>query len=284
MQDRLNHQKEQNDLVEILAPYDHIGAQQALLIDSPEDLCEARNMATKTIDPAEITAKGCRWVRAADDRIIEYSVSGSQLSDARVLASGYFAGMPDPASWKKAYEELNIKVIDVSYPGLGLSSLHPGRTVAEWPKTDLEPVLAAEGVQGFTVYGTSYGTIHAMAVAQYFGPERVTAMGLRVPYFGLPLSNELGLPNGQPRFPTSDELLRNTFKVKVFRRILDLTAGVTRVFFNPGRILLPLMKSGVLGGQAKGLANMCSDYPAEFEYVKAIPDVMYPHGGTPCST
>ena len=42
-------------------------------------------------------------------------------------------------------------------------------------------------------------------------------MGLRVPYFGLPLSEELGLPDGQPRLPVTEEVERNTLEVRRWR-------------------------------------------------------------------
>lgn len=139
-------------------------------------------------DSTAIIAKGTRWLHAEDGRIVEYSVTGSTRSDARTVVAGYFAVTEEPASWTAAYGSLNVRMINVSLPGLGLSSLHPGRKVADWPRTDLEPMLDAEGVEDFHVYGVSYGTIHAMAVAQHHGPDRVRTMGLRVPYFGLPLS------------------------------------------------------------------------------------------------
>ena len=86
------------------------------------------------IDPAEITAKGCRWVRAADGRTVEYSVTGSTRPDARTVVAGYFAVTKEPASWTAAYDSLNVRMINVSLPGLGMSSFHPGRRVADWPK------------------------------------------------------------------------------------------------------------------------------------------------------
>jgi pimeloyl-ACP methyl ester carboxylesterase len=233
----------------------------------------------RAIDPSEITAKGCRWVRAADGRIIEYSVSGSQRTDARVLVSGYFAGMPELTSWKEAYRALNIKVIDLSFPGLGLSSLNPGRKISEWPQTDVVPVLEAEGVEDFSVYGSSYGSNHALAVAQYFGPTRVQALGLRVPYLGLPLSIELGLPDGQPRFPSTEEVLRNTFKIKLMRVLLNFAAAYARMFSNPSRIALSVMKSGVLGGIASSTARLCQDYPEEFAWLSSIPERLFAQGG-----
>lgn len=181
---------------------------------------------TDTVDPTEITAKGCRWVRAEDGRIVEYSVTGSTRADARTVVAGYFAVTEEPASWTGAYESLNVRTINVSLPGLGLSSLHPGRRVADWPNTDLDPILETEGVGDFHVYGVSYGTIHAMAVAQHYGPARVRTMGLRVPYFGLPLSEELGLPDGQPRLPVTEEVERNTLEVRQWRVAFGRSMGL----------------------------------------------------------
>lgn len=177
------------------------------------------------IDPADIAAKGCRWVHTADGRVVEYSVLGSTRPDARTLLAGYFASTRLAPAWLTVLEALNVRLIEVSLPGLGLSSLQPGRRVADWPKTDVEPILEAEGVQDFTVYGVSYGTIHAMAVAQHFGAQRVQAMGLRVPYFGLPLSEELGLPDGQPRFPTTDVIQSDSLEARRWRFALRQMMG-----------------------------------------------------------
>ena len=143
---------------------------------------------TDNVDPAAIIAKGTRCVHAEDERIVEYSVTDSTRADARTVVAGYFGVTEEPASWTEAYGSLNVRMINVSLPGLGMSSLHPGRRVADWPSTDLDPILEAEGVEDFHVYGVSYGTIHALAVAQHHGPDRVRTMGLRVPYFGLSLS------------------------------------------------------------------------------------------------
>jgi hypothetical protein len=78
-----------------------------------------------------IATKGTRSVRTADGRIVEYSVTGSTRPEANVVVAGYFAATQVLPTWSAAYETLNIRMIDVSLPGLGLSSLHPGRKVAQ---------------------------------------------------------------------------------------------------------------------------------------------------------
>ena len=223
---------------------------------------------TDTIDPAEITARGCRWVRTEDGRIVEYSVTGSTRADARTVVAGYFAVTDEPAAWTEAYESLNVRMINVSLPGLGMSSLHPGRRVAEWPATDLDPILEAEGVRAFHVYGVSYGTIHAMAVAQHYGPGRVRTMGLRVPYFGLPLSGELGLPDGQPRLPPTEEVERNTLEVRRWRAGFGRSMGVPPdegdQDLEPPEAFTALQEAMAEPG-ARSYAAMSRDYPEELE-------------------
>lgn len=223
---------------------------------------------TDTIDPAEITAKGCRWVRTDDGRIVEYSVTGSTRADARTVVAGYFAVTEEPASWAAAYESLNVRMLNVSLPGLGMSSLHPGRRVADWPKTDLDPILHAEGVRDFHVYGISYGTIHAMAVAQHYGPGRVRTMGLRVPYFGLPLSEELGLPDGQPRLPVTEEVERNTLEVRRWRvgfgQGMGLPVDEGDEGLEPPEAFTALQEAMAEPG-ARSYAAMGRDYPEELK-------------------
>lgn len=226
----------------------------------------------KSIDPADITAKGHRWIRTGDGRIVEYSVTGSTRADARTVVAGYFATTQVSPTWTKAFEDLNIRMINVSLPGLGLSSLHPGRVVADWPKTDVDPILEAEGVKEFWVYGVSYGTIHAMAVAQYYGPSRVRAMGLRVPYFGQPLSKELGLPNGQPVFPTTDEVRRNTLEVRKWRFAFNEILGNPQDE-NESGLEYPEEMKAVMERLAEDAdrfyAALARDYPAELKAMES---------------
>ena len=232
-----------------------------------------RTELTDSIDPAEITAKGCRWVRTGDGRIVEYSVTGSTRADARTLVAGYFAATHVRASWAAVYEALNVRMIDVSLPGLGSSSLHPGRRIADWPKTDLDPILDAEGVADFTVFGVSYGTIHAMAVAQHYGPQRVRAMGLRVPYFGLPLSQELGLPDGQPRLPTTAELKRNTREVQRWRFALSESMGLAPDRSDPGLDYpeaFKALQATTAEAAARSYAALRRDYPEDAEAANGL--------------
>jgi len=143
---------------------------------------------------------GTKCAKAADGRCIEYSVFGSSEADARIVINGYYA-LDEMPYLEPVLLRLNIRYFDISFPGLGLSQIDTGLHHHLWPKTDVEPVLAAEGISEDTklyVWGQSAGTQYAMAMAQHFGAERVVKLGLRAPYMPKPLSQELMLPVGQP--------------------------------------------------------------------------------------
>ena len=161
------------------------------------------------IDPSKIEADGGKWIRLNDGRIIEYFTSGSSSPDATVLVdcpagncTGHmFSAIP---SWTRAAESLKYRVISVSYPGFGYSSIHPGRKIKDWPITDLLPILQKENVVEFVVTGISFGSCHALATALNFAQERedhktfgVTCigLGLRVPYLGSESCEKLSLKN-----------------------------------------------------------------------------------------
>jgi pimeloyl-ACP methyl ester carboxylesterase len=145
---------------------------------------------------------GTKCVKTAEGRCIEYSVWGSVDPDAKIVINGNFAyGQAPP--FQKALQDMKIRYIDITLPGLGLSQINPGLRHYLWPKTDVEPVLAAEGISDSTklyILGQSAGTQYAMAMAQHFGPERVIKLGLRAPYVPKHVSEQEKMKDGQPTF------------------------------------------------------------------------------------
>jgi len=229
-------------------------------------------MEFPSIDTEKILQEGGKFVTLEDGRIVEYSVMGSTDPNAKILVSGFIAvhrlKNHIPKAWTESWQKHNLRVIDVSIPGLGSSSFHPGAKISDWPKTDLEPVLQAEGVSGpFYVYGTSYGCLIAMAVAQHFGPERVIRFGLRCPYLPRPLSKELGLPDGQPVMPATKTLLENPIHVRMMRSMM---CTMMKSCTTPGPIMSTLMKWGVMGRGMKLFMNFKNDHPEDAAFANAI--------------
>ncbi|GIQ80775.1 hypothetical protein KIPB_001628, partial [Kipferlia bialata] len=230
---------------------------------------------------AAIEEGGGQYVVVADGRVVEYSVCGSTLPDATVLVSAYVAGclMPTLSSHTEALERLNIRYITISFPSLGHSSPQFGHCVADWPETDLLPVLEAEGVDvPFCFWGGSLGAHYAMAVATHpLTQDRVSALGLRVPYLPRPLSNELGLKQGQPSLPKSEEVQANTGKVKMWRKMLLSSVSFLAEYDpeGPGRwaaFKRWLMGHGLMGAEGRQFHDLARDHRPIFEYMRGMCD------------
>jgi len=166
-----------------------------------------RARALPPIDTEQITKDGGRFVQLTDGRIVEYFVYGSDAPDARVVVEIHGSmmngwNMADPRVWGvniSKLKDLNIRAIAPSLPGAGLTSAIPGRKIADWPKTDLAPILQQEGVDRFMVAGTSEGAAHSLAAGHHFG-KRVDAMGVYCTWLPNPIIEECNLPR-QPDEP-----------------------------------------------------------------------------------
>jgi pimeloyl-ACP methyl ester carboxylesterase len=69
-----------------------------------------------------------------------------------------------------------VRLILVDRPGYGLSDLHPGRALLDWP-CDIAELVDGLGIGRFAVFGMSGGGPHAASCA-YALPDRVSALGL----------------------------------------------------------------------------------------------------------
>ena len=145
------------------------------------------------------------WAKKKRKRHVAYLVFGSQKADAKVsvfchgsgldaLAAKYF--MPE-----EALLSMNVKIIAPDLPGHGFTCMQKARRIRDWPKDDLEPILAKEGVERFVVQGFSFGTAHALACGVYFPKGKCVGVGLNGPFLDIPLCDEIAssLPSGKFR-------------------------------------------------------------------------------------
>ncbi len=109
------------------------------------------------------------------------------LSDGRVLAYDEY-GDPDgaPVIFCHGFSDsrlirnpdetltasLGVRIIAADQPGVGGSSPHPGRTMADWGP-DMEQLADHVGFGQFAVAGHSGGGPHALSIARHL-PDRVT--------------------------------------------------------------------------------------------------------------
>lgn len=81
------------------------------------------------------------------------------------------------------FESLGWRVISPTIPGWGQSSPQEGRTLADWPH-DVAQLLGSLGIdpeRKFVALGISYGCVHAIACAAYFG-VRLQGLALLGPH------------------------------------------------------------------------------------------------------
>ena len=158
--------------------------------------------AAPAIDVNVILRDGGKYVQNEDGRIVEYFVYGSGSADAKgvmlqingTLGTGYMCANQKLVDAK--LKELNLVGLSITIPGYGYTTMFPvGYKIGDWSKTDVEPVLKAEGLQDkpLWVEGTSYGAGIALGVASHFG-RRVERLHLHAPYINAELRKELGLP------------------------------------------------------------------------------------------
>ena len=163
-------------------------------------LCCGKNPGA--INVKDITEDGGKFIQHADGRIVEYFVYGSEKPAAPVMlqingsmGTGYFPANLSLVNDK--LKELNIRGLSITIPGYGYTSMfHEGYQLADWAKMDIDPVLAAEGMESspLLVEGSSYGAGLALAVQSYYG-DRVTHLHLHVPYIPYELRKEIKIPD-----------------------------------------------------------------------------------------
>ena len=180
--------------------------------------------------PTAITAKGCRWVRTGDGRIVEYSVTGSTRADARTVVAGYFAatrgaclvdGEPTTRS--------NVRMINVSLPGLGMSSLHPGTQGRRMARRPTWTRFSRRGA-----WRTSTSTASATGRSTPWRWRSTTARaecgrwGCACPTSGCHCRRNSACRMGQPRLPVTEEVERNTLEVRRCRVAIRPSHGAAR--------------------------------------------------------
>ena len=94
----------------------------------------------------------------------------------------YFHGTPSArVEWEfcgseELLEKLELRIIAVDRPGMGLSDFQPGRHFSDWP-ADVATLADGLGLERFSVLGFSGGTPYALACAVKI-PERLASVGL----------------------------------------------------------------------------------------------------------
>ncbi|RDW90941.1 hypothetical protein BP5796_02106 [Coleophoma crateriformis] len=124
----------------------------------------------------------CRVLKLPDNRHLSFAEYGSKARDAHPFI--FIHGIPDTrldacllASDQAIAEELNIRWIGIDRPGMGLSTLHPHRTVLGWVK-DLECLIRHLKLEQYRILSVSGGTGYALACAKLLPREQLRSVGI----------------------------------------------------------------------------------------------------------
>ncbi len=123
-------------------------------------------------------------------------------------------------SWAK---EKHIRIIAPSLPGYGLSSFKPNYKLQDWVE-DMQELFSYLQIDAFHVLGTSFGSIHAAALACLYQP--VTAVRNVQLYVGFG-------PATPEHDPLQGSILASTGKMRNYPR---LNSFMTR------RLMVPLLR------------------------------------------
>jgi len=103
--------------------------------------------------------------------------------DRRGAPIFFFHGLPGSRLQRHPDESvaqrLAIRLFTFDRPGIGLSTVQPGRRILDWPR-DVDEFADAQGFDRFRVLGWSAGAPYALATA-YMLSDRVTKIGLVAP-------------------------------------------------------------------------------------------------------
>lgn len=250
------------------------------------------------IDTTKINSDGGTFLQLDNGRIIEYFVCGSTSnndSSTTVLVDchgGNFTGQAFGTfpTWVEQCQRLKWKVISLSVPGMGYSTIQPERIIRDWPKTDLLPVLRREKVQKFIVTGISFGCPHAMATAVMFAKQKehqeggkddnndneyggieCIGMGLRVPYMGSETCTSLNLKNHISLGYTSRSANTSMWSHYYARLITSFSSQPSKAF-EPTGCLVTMFIECLNPGANQNLKRLMTDHPNLIPILKVAMD------------
>ena len=111
----------------------------------------------------------------SDGRTVSYTDCGRPDGPAAVYFHGTGSCRLDHVHLDALFSEIGVRLVAADRPGIGESSLHPGRTLTESAR-DTADLADALAIKEFAVVGVSAGGPHAIACAALL-PDRVVGLG-----------------------------------------------------------------------------------------------------------
>jgi pimeloyl-ACP methyl ester carboxylesterase len=115
-------------------------------------------------------------ITLGDGRLLGYAEYGTPRGKPLFFFHGNPSSRLGGRMMDGAANELNIRIIAIDRPGIGLSDFKPGRQYLDWPDDVIE-LADILGVERFAILGISSGAPHAAACA-FKIPDRLSAVAI----------------------------------------------------------------------------------------------------------
>ncbi|KAJ5364352.1 uncharacterized protein N7496_010065 [Penicillium cataractarum] len=129
-------------------------------------------------DPS-LQARHKQSVTLSDGRTLGYAEFGSLSDDATIVLA--FHGWPgsrlESAVFHPAASQLNVRIIGIDRPGIGLSSPQPKRKLLDWP-ADVRELVRYLKLERYYIIGVSAGGPHALACAHETAENELLGVGI----------------------------------------------------------------------------------------------------------
>ena len=113
-------------------------------------------------------------IQLSDGRTVGFADFGTPGATAVLWCHGGPGSRLEPAHLVSDAVESGLRIVGIDRPGYGLSTIQPGRTIAEWVPEALA-VADHLGIEQFVTVGVSTGGAYALALAALV-PDRVLAV------------------------------------------------------------------------------------------------------------
>ena len=126
-----------------------------------------------------LSARHKQSITLSDGRVLGFAEFGSLNDDATIVLA--FHGWPgcrlESAVFHPSACELNVRIIGIDRPGLGLSSPRPSRKLLDWP-VDVRELVRHLKLERYYILGVSAGGPHALACAHEPAEKELLGVGV----------------------------------------------------------------------------------------------------------
>lgn len=120
--------------------------------------------------------KANQTITLGDGRLLGYAEYGTPQGKPVFFFHGNPSSRLGGRLLDEAANEINVRIIAIDRPGIGLSDFKPGRQYLDWPD-DVTELADTLRVDRFAILGISSGAPHTLACA-YKIPDRLSAVAI----------------------------------------------------------------------------------------------------------